>query len=371
MLQHSQTRQRYLTEFLSALRSDLPLYIMTGSFFLVGTLYVVATGHDVLGMLDNYAFKWSVNFGIFGPLFVFTIGAIHIAMRTSGRKILAYRTMFWPRRLARYIAGTVFLMTGGLLFTSTFSSIKTSFPERAGFPLDQLHADIDKMLHFGIDPFHLLYSFSKHEWVLRVIEMNYNVVWFIVCYFVLYFVVTSPRTNAVRLRFAFTWFGSWIVVGTILASQFLSAGPIYYGRVTGDVARFAEQNAFVTLTSHLPGSASTFQEYLWYLHSSGQLGLGSGISAFPSMHVALITVIALFAGEYSRKLGAIVWAYVALIQFSSVYLGWHYAIDGYVSLVVVTGLYWALRKLWPVLPRLRWHTPVPQPQDTPVFARSQ
>src|SRR5690606_2554896 len=150
MLQHSQTRQGYLTEFVSALRSDLPLYIMTGGFFLVGTLYVLATGHDVLGMLDTYAFKWSVNFGIFGPLVVFTIGAIHIARRTKGRKILAYRTMFRPRRLGRYIAGTVFLMTGGLLFTSTFSSIKTSFPEKAGFPLDVLHADIDKMLHFGV-----------------------------------------------------------------------------------------------------------------------------------------------------------------------------------------------------------------------------
>lgn len=348
----------------------MPLYILTGAFFLAGTLYVMSTGHTVMGMLDNYALKWSVHFGLFGPFFVFTIGVIHIAMRMKGRKRLAYRTMFWPRRLGRYIAGTVFLMTGGLLFTSTFSSIKTSFPNGRDFPFDLHHAEIDKMLHFGTDPFHFLYAFSKHEWLLRAVEINYSVLWFVICYFALYFVMTSPRTDAIRMRFAMTWFGSWIVVGTAMASQWLSAGPIYYGRVTGDVARFGEQNEFVAATSHLPGSASAFHEYLWYLHESGQLGIGSGISAFPSMHVALITVIALFASEYSRKLGAVVWAYVAFIMFSSVYLGWHYAIDGYVSLVTITALYWALRKLMPVLPRLRWYTPAPSPQDVPAYARS-
>lgn len=97
-----------------------------------------------------------------------------------------------------------------------------------------------------------------------------------------------------------------------------------------------------------------FQEYLWTLYQSGTIGLGSGISAFPSMHVALATVVALYAWEWSRKLGFVAWVYVAFILCSSVYLGWHYAIDGYASIVVVSGLYWALRVLMPNLGRLRW-----------------
>lgn len=370
MLQQRQNNSRFLSELVKSLKSDLPLYGLTFAFFVAGMFYVMSTGHTVMGMLDNYIVKWTVNFGIFGPFFVFTIGAIHIAMRTRGRKRLAYRTMFWPRRIGRFVAGTIFLLTGGLLFTATFSSIKTSFPNGRDFPFDTVHADIDKMLHFGTDPFHFLYGFAKHEWLLRIVEINYSVVWFILCYFALYFVMTSPRTDSIRLRFGLTWFGSWIIVGTAMAGQWLSAGPIYYGRVTGDVARFGEQNEFVTATSHLAGSASNLQEYLWFLHQTGQLGVGSGISAFPSMHVALITVIALFASEYSRRLGAVVWIYLAVIMFSSVYLGWHYAIDGYVSLITMTALYWALRKLMPVLPRLRWYTPAPRPEEASVFARS-
>lgn len=311
----------------------------------------------MLGMLDHYLFSWTVHFGFVGPFVAFTFGVIHIAIRMKGRKRLAYRTMLAPRRLGRYVAGTVFLMTGGLLFVSTFSSIKTSFPAAHGFVFDRLHADWDKALHFGVDPFHYLYSFGQHTWLLRAIEINYSVLWFVICYFALYFVMTSSRTDAIRVRFALTWFGSWIIVGTAMAGLWLSAGPVYYGRVTGDTARFAEQLAFLSTTSSQTSSASSFQRYLWALHESGQLGLGSGISAFPSMHVALITVVALYAGERSTRLGLLAWSYTAIITFSSVYLGWHYAIDGYVSVLVTTALYWFQRKLVPLFARLRFGLP--------------
>ncbi len=370
MPQQGQNRPRFIAEFLKAVWSDLPLYALVGLFVLFGLVHSLGAGYSVLSTLQTYLVKWAASFGILGPFFALTIGVTHITLRMKGRKRLAYRTMIEPRRLGRLASGTVFMVTAGLLFTTVFSSMKATFPMGRDFPFDILHAEIDRMLHFGIDPFHYLYGFAKHEWVLRIIELNYNVVWFAVAYFSLYFVMTSPRTGAVRLRFAATWLSSWLVVGIAMASQWLSAGPIYYGRVTGDVARFAEQNAFLSLNADLPGSASSFQEYLWFLHTSGHAGVGSGISAFPSMHVALVVVVALFASEYSRRLGALAWAYFALIQFSSVYLGWHYAIDGYASLVTVVALYWALRKLMPVLPRLRWFGPVATPQPDPVYVRN-
>ncbi|MNI64247.1 PAP2 superfamily protein [compost metagenome] len=89
-------------------------------------------------------------------------------------------------------------------------------------------------------------------------------------------------------------------------------------------------------------SAAEYQTYLWALHESGSAGFGSGISAFPSIHVGLITLNALFLNGYSRRLGVVAFAYVAFIQISSVYLGWHYAIDGYVSMTVVVAAYYAL-----------------------------
>lgn len=353
MLQAPRNSSTYIAQLALALRNDWPLYALAGAFLSVGMLYLAHSDNAIFNTLGHYLTQWIFHFGFVGPLFAVTAGVVHIAWRMRGRKRLAYRTMVAPRRLARFVAGTVFLMTGGLMFTTTFTAIKTSF-SAGGFRYDQVHADIDKALHFGVDPFHYLYSFAQHTWLLRVLEVNYSIVWFVVCYFALYFVLTSPRTDGLRVRFALTWLGTWIIVGTAMAGQWLSAGPVYYGSVTGDTARFAEQIAFLASTADAPASAYGFQHYLWHLHESGQGGFGSGISAFPSMHVGLVTVVALFAAERSVRLGIVAWTYVGLVLFSSVYLGWHYAIDGYAAIVTVTALYWALRKLTPRLARLRW-----------------
>lgn len=94
-----------------------------------------------------------------------------------------------------------------------------------------------------------------------------------------------------------------------------------------------------------PTAANLFQSYLWSLHAHSTSGFGSGISAFPSVHVGLIALNAFFAAEVSRKLGIIAFCYTAFVMASSVYLGWHYAVDGYASLLVVGVGHFALRSL--------------------------
>jgi membrane-associated phospholipid phosphatase len=89
----------------------------------------------------------------------------------------------------------------------------------------------------------------------------------------------------------------------------------------------------------------SYQDYLWMLHSLGQTGFGSGISAFPSVHVGLAVFNALFAWEYSRRLGILAFAYAGLIEVTSVYLGWHYAIDGYAAAIVTVLIYAATRQM--------------------------
>lgn len=343
---------RYVKALLGSVGEDWPIYAAAAAYVVAGNIFVVNADHIALGMLGHYAKTWTIHFSMIGPFCVLLAGMIHIAIRMKGRKRLAYRTMIAPERMGRFLAGTILLLTAGLLFMSTFSSVKTALPLGRDFMFDIVQADIDKALHFGVDPWRLL-AFAQHPWVLSVLEFNYSVIWFLLCYFPLYWVATSPRTRTVRVRYILCWFLSWIIVGNLMAGYWLSAGPAYYGYVTGDTARFAEQLAFLESNAGQPSSAYNFQAYLWNLHSTGQFGIGSGISAFPSMHVALVTLNALFLGEYSRRLALAMWAYVALVLFSSVYLGWHYAIDGYASLVTITALYWALRKGLPMVARWR------------------
>lgn len=366
----SRVAARYSIALFQAIRSDLPIYLAAVAYLVAGFVFVSGIDHAAFGALKAYARHWSTNFGIVGPFFVTVGGLLHIVHRLNKRRSLAFRHMFAPDRVARFVAGTVLMMTAMLLFTSMFSSIKTSFPHGRGFPFDVAQADLDQLIHFGVDPWRLLYAVAQHPWVLRVVEVNYNVLWFLVCYFSLYWVATSPRANAFRVRFILSWFASWIVVGNIVAGTWLSAGPAFYAQVTGDIERFGGQMAFLASSATESSSAVKMQAYLWRLHESGNMGFGSGISAFPSMHVALITLITLYVNEFNPRIGRLLWIYVGFVMISSVYLGWHYAIDGYASLILVTAIYWALRKGMPLFARLRWRTPGMVAQPTNAFARN-
>ena len=351
--------RNYAGAFARAVRTDLPIYSVVALYLAVCLWLLARNDIRPFGLLDHYFYAWAMNFGVIGTYVVASIGLFLVVHRLPRRRLLGFRRLLGPKRIARYLAGLLLLLMTLVLFSDMFAAIKSSFPLNRGFPYDVLQADIDKALHFGVDPHRLLYGMAMHPWVLRVVEVNYNVGWFLVCYFTLFWVATSPRAEGFRLRFILTWFASWVIVGNIVASAFLSAGPVYYGKVTGDDLRFADQLAFLATSAGEVGSAHTFQAYLWSLHELGLAGLGSGISAFPSMHVALVTLIALFAAEHSRRLGIVLWVYVAFVVLSSVYLGWHYAIDGYASILLVTAIYWALRKGLPLLGTTPWRRPVP------------
>ena len=78
---------------------------------------------------------------------------------------------------------------------------------------------------------------------------------------------------------------------------------------------------------------------LWNVYVDHGQAFGSGISAFPSVHVAMAVVTSLYLAERSRWLAPVGIAFVAIILFMSVYSGFHYAIDGYASILVVATAY--------------------------------
>lgn len=84
-----------------------------------------------------------------------------------------------------------------------------------------------------------------------------------------------------------------------------------------------------------PVRALEVQESLWAAARSDDLRLGSGISATPSLHVAIATLQAVLAWKVSRVLGWAATIFLVLILVGSVHLGWHYAIDGYISILAV------------------------------------
>jgi hypothetical protein len=322
------------------IRNDALVYACVAAYSIICIGVLHFSGHWEQASHTLYFVQWPLLFLWFMPMMAVTFDLVHGILRFRSRRIRAYGLLFGVKRLARLLAGMVLLMAL-MIFQGSFTSIKNMLPIMAGgFPYDTLHADIDRIIHFGHDPWQLLYPWAAHPIVLAVVEWNYSVLWFVFCFAALFFVATSPWANAIRTRYMLMFMFVWVFCGNVLAGLFLSAGPAFYGQVTGDTSRFADQLTFLS-----GGQAHAFQLYLWRIYESGVAGFGSGISAFPSVHVALITMNALFLSERFPKLAWPAAAYTLLIVASSVYLGWHYAIDGYVSILVVI-LAHGLLKSW-------------------------
>lgn len=324
---------------------DAPLYAFILAYTAAGLTFINWVGAWDRVAYTMYVERWVLTFGIFMPLVAILFDSTHIIHRFNRRRRLAFRRVFSTQRLTYLVTG-VGLLLAMIFFQGTFTSVKNALSVwQNGFPYDGIQADIDAWLHFGIDPWRWLFIVGQHEWVLAAVEWNYNLVWFVLCFGTLFFVATSPKAERIRARYILCFMLAWIVCGNIFAGLFLSAGPAFYGHVTGDETRFAEQLAFLAASEGMNHSAITYQDYLWQLHNARQTGFGSGISAFPSVHVALIALNTFFAFEYSRRLGLWMAAYLVFIIASSVYLAWHYAIDGYAS-VAIMGVIYILTKRW-------------------------
>jgi len=71
----------------------------------------------------------------------------------------------------------------------------------------------------------------------------------------------------------------------------------------------------------------------------------NGISAMPSMHVAMSMLFVLVAWNASSLLGVAFTVFAIVIAIGSVHLGWHYAVDGYVSAICMPILWTAAGRL--------------------------
>ncbi|MDO1582372.1 phosphatase PAP2 family protein [Rhizobium oryzicola] len=327
-------QQKKVHVFVRRLRSDRFLYLAIGLYLLISVLCLAGTRQWQEASYGVYFIPWTNAFLVVMPLLAIAIDICMICLRFPRRRSLAYKRVFSADRIHAFAAGLL-LLAAMMIFQGAFTSMKNLLPDfGGGFVDDVVQADIDHWLHFGLDPWRYLYAVAKAEWVLHVVEWSYNVLWFVICFGALFFVATSPKADGIRLRYFLMYMFVWVGLGNVVAGLFLSAGPAFYGFVTGDMGRFAEQLRFLA-TSTDADSASAYQAYLWQIHVADRAGIGGGISAFPSVHVALIMMNAMFVNEYSRTLGRIAFAYTAFIMMSSVYLAWHYAIDGYVSVALV------------------------------------
>jgi hypothetical protein len=212
----------------------------------------------------------------------------------------------------------------------TFQALKQSIAPVIGFRADPVLHRLDVMLHGGM-PWRWFEGIFAYPGWLRLVDNLYTA-WF---GGLLLFVIWASwsRFRALRLKAIVAFLLLWIVAGTGAAGAFASAGPCYYGEVVPG------PNPYEPLLSRLDAfqaehgllMARFNQSGVWELRREDRWAQFAGVSAMPSLHVAVAVLYALIAWSRSRFWGSLLAAYAFAIQVGSVVLGWHYAIDGYLG----------------------------------------
>jgi hypothetical protein len=257
-----------------------------------------------------------------------------LAVLRPARPLDYYRVELIGNILApRRIAAALPMMVMTPWFFSAFTAFKNAIPAIRPFDLDPLFARWDAALHGGVQPWEWLQPLFGYPYVTAAINFAYAL-WFFVLYLCLFWQIFSLRDRQLRLQFLLSFSLCWILLGTVAATLLSSAGPCYFGRVTGLPDPFEPLTAYLWNTNEIVHlQALEAQDYLWRNYQLKGGMLGGGISAMPSLHLAASTVIALLGWRVHRKLGMALTAFCILILIGSVHLGWHYAIDGYAGIV--------------------------------------
>lgn len=200
---------------------------------------------------------------------------------------------------------------------------KSMIPHVSGYWADPYLADLDQSLFRG-DPWRLV----RHD-LLNPLYAQAYVSWFPITFGTMGVLAFSRRNHH---RILTLYLAVLIAGGTIGQYVLPSAGPIFYERL-GFGTRFHE------LVATNDPTYAAFADYLWTNYISGGANLGTGISAMPSMHVAMAIWAVIAARAIWKPLAIPAAIYALLVWLASIASGWHYATDGLVGGLVVLVCY--------------------------------
>jgi hypothetical protein len=280
---------------------------------------------------------------------------------TAGGLLFGFGRAFFKRRAIEPIGVSLIWYVGSALLAglsvSAFGMFKQMVMPMAGFPLDAPLAALDRVLFFGNDPWRLTHALFGSVRATQRIDFLYSKAWMVFMYGFPAMVVGLHEARAMRVRLISCWVLSWVLIGGLSAWVLASAGPCYYTHFIGPDAGFSALN--LRLHDLLQQAQATggkinavaFQPILLSAYRSTTYAPAGGISAMPSMHLAMATLFAIGAFQSARWLGWIMVLFWVAIWVGSVHLGWHYATDGLAGTALMLLLWHGLKRV--SLPILR------------------
>jgi hypothetical protein len=305
-------------------------------------LLVAMLGYGVaLQMLSGVPLRALLNVMIiYDPMAL--LGMLIVALLTVSVWLLtpASRRNVQTRLFWLIVAGSV-----AWLMFPFFAMFKQMILPTRGFPWDRTFAHVGRWL-LGVSPWTLVHAMFGTMNGARLLDFLYSI--WLPMIFLFPMVVAAAISDAmVRFRLLLSWVGGWVAIGTIAAWAFASAGPIYFNSLIGPDRSYAllqlrlAELAKAAAAQGTPIAAVQFQPKLleaFRLHDYAPAG---GISAMPSMHVAMATLLAIAGFTRNRAWGLLFTLYALLIWAGSIFFGWHYFVDGPVAALMMAGVWQA------------------------------
>jgi hypothetical protein len=246
------------------------------------------------------------------------VAALYL-VRQSPRRVLSPAVA----KAASFSASVIILSCSSYIATVAYFAIKPAIPLINRHHYDQVLTEVQQKLFDGISPsLWLIHQASGHE--LQFFDASYNMFMPFLAVSLMIAVYAKGLRGGVHLSIA-QFIG--LFVGLIIALIFPTNGPIFEHPATF-LPKLAD-----TLSGHLAQDLVASARV--YHHDPLRAPLLAGIAAMPSYHVFSWACGLLYWRYLPRWVLAIGVLACALDWLSTVALGWHYALDGVVSLLLV------------------------------------
>ena len=229
------------------------------------------------------------------------------------------------------------------LFSTSCTLLKTLIPDMHPYDWDATLAGWDSALHFGVAPWRIMQPIFGYPAMTAVANAIYCF-WFFGLAGLWFWQAFALRDRQLRMQYFISYMLCFALLGNLAATLFASGGPCFYGRMVLGPDPYAPLMQYlheVSIGSSINISVD-LQDMLWQRYVSNADGVGSGISAMPSLHVAGATLFALLGWRTNRILGSVLTLFVALVLVATVHLGWHYAVDGYAAILGTLAIWWTV-----------------------------